>query len=248
MPLRADHFLDEVRQRHLLHAARRSRSRARPAGRRMVRQRLTSWSSRARSSRTGGRDRRLSDMREQALHFLDDECDGRQRRAEFMGRGGRQAVELRQVLLAGEHQFGRGQSVGKLPRFLGDARRVNAGESGAEHDREPGAQAEHRRQIELLAREPGQRQVMHHQDAWRRAQSEARAAACGGRQRGGRDHHAARGTASRRGSFRPPVRNSSDRELHDVEAEQNRGRIVIEPVHVRIAQPQHDVDDGPTPR
>ena len=41
---------------------------------------------------------------------------------------GREPVELREMLLAREHQLGRGQRVGHQPAFLGDLPRVGADE------------------------------------------------------------------------------------------------------------------------
>ena len=59
-------------------------------------------------------------LRQRVVELLGDERDGGERRAELVrGRGG-EAVELGQVLLAGEHQLGRGERLGELARLLGD--------------------------------------------------------------------------------------------------------------------------------
>ena len=60
------------------------------------------------------------------LQFLGDERDGRERRAELV-RGCRgEPVELRQVLLAGEHELGGGERLRELARFLRHAPGVDA--------------------------------------------------------------------------------------------------------------------------
>ena len=51
---------------------------------------------------------------------LGDHRDGGERRAELVRGGGREPVELREMLLARQHQLGRRQRVGELARFLGD--------------------------------------------------------------------------------------------------------------------------------
>ena len=54
---------------------------------------------------------------DRALQLLGDHRDGRQRRAELMRGGGGKPVELREMLLARQHQLGRGQRVGELARL-----------------------------------------------------------------------------------------------------------------------------------
>ena len=76
-------------------------------------------------------------LRQGVIELLGDEGDRRERRAELVGRRRREAVELRQVLLAGQHQLGRGERLGELARLLGDPPGVDAGEGGAEQDRGP---------------------------------------------------------------------------------------------------------------
>ena len=65
------------------------------------------------------------DVDERAFKFSRHDGDDRERRAEFMRRGGGEAVELRQVLLAFQHEFGRRKRVGELAAFLGDLPRVD---------------------------------------------------------------------------------------------------------------------------
>ena len=62
------------------------------------------------------------------VELLGDQRDGGERRAELVRGGGGEAVELREMLLARQHQLGRGQRLGELARFLGDAPGVDAGE------------------------------------------------------------------------------------------------------------------------
>ena len=53
------------------------------------------------------------------VELLGDERDGGERRAELVRGGGREPVELRQVLLAREHELGRRERVRELARLLG---------------------------------------------------------------------------------------------------------------------------------
>ena len=77
---------------------------------------------------------------ERALQLLGDHRDGGERRAELVRGGGGEAVELRQVLLARQHEFGRRQRIGELARFFGDLPRIDADEADREQDREPDAE------------------------------------------------------------------------------------------------------------
>ncbi len=74
-----------------------------------------------------------------------------------MRRGGGKPVELRQVLLAGEHQLRRGERLGQLARLLGDPPSIDAGEGGAEQDRGPDTGDIEERQFDAPVGEPGQR-------------------------------------------------------------------------------------------
>ena len=99
------------------------------------------------------------------VELLGHEGDGGERRAELVGRRGRQAVELGEVLLAGQHQLGRGERLGELARLLGHPPGIDAGEGGAEQDRGP---------------DPG-----HVEEGQRRALRRETRAGAGGRGRGG---------------------------------------------------------------
>ena len=113
------------------------------------------------------------------LQLARNQEDRRQRRAEFVRGGGGKAVELGQMLLARQHQFGRGQRVGELAGLLGDLERVEAGDADREHDREPDAEQVDRRQHQRFVAVPRQRQMKEDQrgGAGDREQRRARASA-----------------------------------------------------------------------
>ena len=73
--------------------------------------------------------------------------------------GGGEAVKLRKVLLARQHQFGRGQCVRKLTRLFGDLPGIDADESDREQDAEPDAHHVDRRQLQWVIDVPRQRVV-----------------------------------------------------------------------------------------
>jgi hypothetical protein len=85
--------------------------------------------------------------------------DRRQRRAEFMRGSGGEAVDLCEMLLSREHQFGRGQRVRKFAGLLGDLERVKTGDADREQDREPDAEQIDRRQHQRVVAVPRQRQM-----------------------------------------------------------------------------------------
>ncbi len=68
--------------------------------------------------------------------FVDDHRQRRERRAEFVRRRCRQAVELREVLGAGKHQLGRGEGFGELSRLAGDLAAIDRYEHRADRDSE----------------------------------------------------------------------------------------------------------------
>ena len=94
-------------------------------------------------------------LRQGVVELLGDERDRRERRAELVRGGGGEPVELRQVLLAGEHQLGRGERLGELARLLGDAPGIDADEGDAEQDRDPDAGDVEERQRRRSARHQG---------------------------------------------------------------------------------------------
>ena len=105
-----------------------------------------------------------------ALELAGDERDGGERRAEFVGGGGGEPVEGREMLLAGEHHFGRVERAGELPRLLGDAEGVDAGEGAGRDQRHPDADRVDPGKRQRLAGMPGEGQVAegehggHHDD------------------------------------------------------------------------------------
>ena len=63
-----------------------------------------------------------------SCELLGHERDGGERRAQFVRGRGRQAVELGEMLLAREHQLGRGERLGELARLLGHPPGIDADE------------------------------------------------------------------------------------------------------------------------
>ena len=156
----------------------------------------------ARPARAGARGPRRSgpSSRQRVLELLGHERDGGERRAELVGGGGGEAVELGQVLLAGEHQLGRGERLGELARLLGDPPGVDAGE-GACRAGSP-SRPRSRRGRAARALRPGTRAGAVDEDEERRRadREQAEAERPLRRQGGGGDQHRGRGTASRTGS------------------------------------------------
>ena len=56
---------------------------------------------------------------------------------QLVGGGGRQPVELGEVLLARQHQLGRRERVGEQARLFGDEPGVDADEADRHQDRDP---------------------------------------------------------------------------------------------------------------
>ena len=63
-----------------------------------------------------------------SLQLVGDQRDRGQRRAELVGRRRRQPVELREMLLARQHQLRRGQRLAELARLLRDPPGIDADE------------------------------------------------------------------------------------------------------------------------
>src|SRR3954452_23151077 len=64
-----------------------------------------------------------------ALEFGRDHGDGGERRAELMRSSGGEAVELRKMLLARQHQLGGGEGIRQLACLLGQLPRMHANEA-----------------------------------------------------------------------------------------------------------------------
>ncbi|MEY9444996.1 hypothetical protein ABIE82_002444 [Bradyrhizobium diazoefficiens] len=138
------------------------------------------------------------------------------------GRGG-EAVELGQMLLARQHQFGRGERIRKLARLLGDLERVKAGDADREHDREPDADEIDRRQHQRIVGIPGQRQVEEEQDRGAGDRQHAKPEGEAGRQRGCRDQHRCE-EQERERVLEPAGEEQQAGQLHDVQRKQS-GRL-----------------------
>ena len=131
--VRRHHLLDQRGERHAVERLAAGREFGELAQNVAAARRLLAQQPHVLAMRRVGGDR--------VLQLLGDHRDGRQRRAEFVRGGGGQAVELREMLLARQHQFGGGQRVGELARFLGDLPGIDADESDGEQEREPDARS-----------------------------------------------------------------------------------------------------------
>ena len=74
---------------------------------------------------------------ERALNLPYDKGDGGKRRAELMRRSGRQAIELREMLLARQHELGRRKRIRELTSFFGYLPRIDPDVADREQDGEP---------------------------------------------------------------------------------------------------------------
>ena len=179
--------------------------------------------------------------RAQPGHFRDRRRNGGQGRSEFVGGGGGQAIELRQMLFARQHEFGGGQRAGQLARLLGDPIGVDRDKHRPGRERHPGADAVKRRQLQRLAAPPRQRLVGERQ---RRAQSQRQdeqGKDAGRRQRGRRYHHR-REDEDRERVGQPACQVKQCRELNDIEAKDDRRPAIIKPVTDRKPPAQSNVD------
>ena len=107
------------------------------------------------------------------LQFLGDKGNRCQRRSQFVGGGGGQAIERRQTLLPRQHDFSGPQGRRHLPGFFGNAPGINRREDRAADNREPQPGEIVGWQLQGLARRPGQRQMIEGQ---RRGAAEAQGA------------------------------------------------------------------------
>ncbi len=205
----------------------------------MPRQRSTCSRSRLEILRHGGR----GGGPELADQLLGHHHDGAEGRAEFVGRRGRQPVELGEVLLAGENQLGGGEGLGEEPRLLRHPPRVDPREGGAEQDRGPDPRDVQERQLDPPVGEPGQRPVHQGQQGREPDRQEAQRERPLRRQRGGGDQDGGEEQQGER--VLQAAREEQQRgELHDVEGEQQGRGIVAEPVARREADPQGEVQPG----
>ena len=171
--------------------------------------------------------------------------------AELMGGGGGEAVELGQIVLAGQHQLGGDEGIGELPGYLDDLPRIDADIADRQQQREPHADHVERRQLQLLLLRPWQRIVDEHEDG-RAGDGEAgehqRHAR---RQRRRRNQHRP-GEQERKRVLQAPRQEQQHRELDDVEREQRCRVLRLQALVPPEPQPQHHVhgaiggDDGET--
>ena len=127
--MRRHHFLDQRRQRHAVERLSACRQFGELGEDVAAARGLLAQKPHVVAVRRVGRDR--------AFQLLGDHRDGGERRAELVRCCGRKPVKLRKMLLARQHQFGRGKRVGELTRLLGDLPGIDADEA----DREQNAQA-----------------------------------------------------------------------------------------------------------
>src|SRR4051794_33270383 len=185
----------------------------------------------------------LGIRRDRELELFGDQRDGRKRRAQLMGGCRRQPVELREVLFARKHQFGRRQRIRELARFLRDLPRMQADECDREQDGKPHPHHVHGGQFEWRLGVPRQR-IMH-EDEQRRA-GDGEAAEHQGharRQRGGRDQHRSEKKESER-VLQPAGKKQQHRQLGYVEGQQPCRPIGLEPLRHRKTDAQRDVEPG----
>ena len=77
--------------------------------------------------------------------------------------GGRQTIQLREMLLAGQYQLGGCQRVRELAGLLGYLECIKTGDPDRQYDREPNAEQVDRRQYQGLIGVPRQRQIEENQ-------------------------------------------------------------------------------------
>ena len=173
-------------------------------------------------------------------HLADHQGDGGERRAELVGRRGRETVELRQVLLARQHEFRRRQRIRQQAGLLGHTRFVDADEADPEDDRAPGPDAEQEGEPHRLARMPGKGQVPEHEQGRGDDRETTQEHGAGGRHRGRRDHHRRQQQHGKR-VLETSGQEQQRRELNEVVAEEQRRGLVGETVAHGIAPPHADV-------
>ena len=177
------------------------------------------------------------------LQLLGNHRNSRQRRAEFVRGGGRQSVELREMLLARQHQFGGGQRVGELARFLGDLPSIDADEADGEQDREPDADHVDRRQLQRIVAVPRQRIMREHQHGRAGHREGAEHQREARRQRGRRQQHRTQEQEGER-ILQSAGQEQQHRQFGDVEGEQPGGAVGLQPLRHVETQAQRHVEPG----
>ena len=175
------------------------------------------------------------------LQLLDHDCDGRERRAEFVGRGRRQSIELRQMLLARQHQFGRRQSLGDLPALFGDLPGIDPDEADREQDREPDSEQIDPRQFQRIVGVPRQRIMHEHQRRRAHDGESTQHDRDARRQRRCRKQHR-RKEQECEWILQAAGEEQQHRQLGDVECQQPRRARRLEPLCQAETQPQRDIE------
>ena len=193
----------------------------------------------SRQRRAWVRSRRISsakgeDWVELPLDLAGDDENGGERGAQFMGGGGGEPVQLGEVLLARQHEFGRRERRRDLAQLLGDLPGIHADISEGEKVREPDAEHVDARQFEPAFARPGQREMSDHEHA-RTGHRESREHQGEPHRQGGRrDQH--RAEKQERERILQPAGEEQERGKFDnVDGEQPRDRLRCEPLVAAIA-------------
>ena len=163
--------------------------------------------------------------------------------------GSGEAVDLGQMLLARQHQFGRGQRIGKFSRLLGHLERIEAGDADREHDREPDAEQIDRRQHQRVFAVPRQRQMEEHQRRGAGDREQAERDRHPDRQRRRRDQDRAE-KQERERILQAAGQEQQRGQFDDVEREQRRRIDRFQPLHrvegdlQREIEQRREADDG----
>jgi hypothetical protein len=160
----------------------------------------------------------------------------------WAGRG-RQAVELGEVLLAGEHELGGRERLGELAGPPRDPPGIDARERRAEQDRGPDPAHIEEGQLERRAAIPGQRLVHEHEERRRADREEAQAEGPLRGERRGRDQDG-RQEQHRERVLQTARQVEEAGELEDVEGQEEGRRVVAQAMARRVLDPQREVHPG----
>src|SRR5262245_2977067 len=177
------------------------------------------------------------------LQLFGDQRDGGERRAEFVRRGRRQPVELREVLFARKHQFGCRERVRELARFLGDLPGMQADERDGEQDGEPHPHHVDLGQFERGLGVPRQRIMDEHEHGSAGDGEAAEHERDPRRQRGGRDQNRSE-KKQRERVLQAAGEEQQHGEFGNVEGEQPRRPVGFEPLRHRETNAQRHIEPG----
>ncbi len=156
-------------------------------------------------------------------------------------RGG-ETVKLGQMLLAGQHQFGRRQRIGKLSGLFGDLPRIDPDIPDREQDREPDPHHVDFRKFELALLLPRQRVMQKDQNGRADHREGAKQQGHARRQRRRRNQHRAQQQKAER-VLQPSGQVEQCRKLGDIEGEQPGGTIGLQPLGLGKGQPQRHIEE-----